>query len=226
MTHAVRRVPGQRTSNTRRPGAVYAHTTRRVDHYGMPGTGVEDCYVGKSRDVARRTLQHAGQLPQRTGEVCEQPWWDLRVGEVRILEQGVWTDDELDARERYWIALLQPRFNDRDNPRPDRIRKLEARRHRDARDVAAGLQPRAWGSVQPAPSRWRAARRVLRSRWTWWLLLWTVSTVVLAVVDVAGQDLTLRQAAVAVTVVMVGGWVWWRFDGRPRWRRWVRRPSR
>ncbi len=214
------RVPGQR-STLRRPGFVYAHTTRRVDRHGMPTEGVEDGYVGKSRNVARRTLQHAGLAPQRTGEIREQAWWDLKVGDVRIVEQGVWTDGELDVRERYWIAALQPRYNDRDSTRPDRIRKLEARRHRDARDVAAGLTPRQWEAAQTARTGrcWLAARWVLRSHWTWWLCAWTVFTAWLAVVDVAGQNLTLRQAAYVAGGTLVAGWVWWRVKGRRVWRR-------
>lgn len=217
------RVPGQRT--TRRPGAVYAHTTRCVDSAGMPADGVEDGYVGKSRDVERRTAQHAGELPQRTGEVVQQNWWDLRVGDTRILESGLWTDDELDARERYWIAALQPRYNDVANEgRADRIRKFEARRHRDVRDLAAGLTPRQWDAAPvPAGRWWPFARRVLRSRWTWWLAAWAAFTVALAVVDVVGQYLTLRQSAYVTASGMVGGWLWWRFYARRKVNRWVRR---
>lgn len=136
----------------------------------MPVGGVEDGYVGQSRNVARRTLQHAGLAAQRTGEVCEQPWWDLRVGETRILETGNWTDEEMDARERHWIATLQPRYNDRDCPRPDRIRKLEARRHRENRDAARG----------PGSAWWREVKRALRLPVTWRLLAWAVLTVAVA----------------------------------------------
>lgn len=208
MTQTIRRIPGQRA--TRRPGFVYLHTTQCVDRCGMPTDGVEDGYVGRSRDVERRTAQHAGEVPQRTGEVVQQNWWDLRVGGTRILESGLWTDDELDARERYWIALLQPRYCDRDNPRPDRIRKFEAQRHRAARDAARS----------PFARWWPAVCRVLRSRWTWWLVAWAAATVAL---DVLGQNLTLRESAYGAAAVLGGVWVWWRLEGRKRWRRWVRR---
>lgn len=226
MTQTVRRSPGQRATACR-PGSVYLHITCRVDRHGMPIDGVEDGYVGKSRDVERRTLQHAGRLPQRTGEVTEAPWFDLRVGDVRILETGDWTDAELDARERYWIGRLQPRYNDQSNEgRPDRIRKLEARQHRDARDVARGLLPRRWGPVY-TPSRRDRWREVLASPWTWWGTAWVLLTSgSLWILDEFGQDLTLQAvgwSGLAAVVVLA----WWRFTGRHaarrRWRRLWRR---
>jgi hypothetical protein len=239
VTQTYRPVPGQR-AYVRRPGAVYLHTTRCVDRYGMPADGVEDGYVGRSRDVARRTNQHAGLVPQRDGTVCEQPWWDLKVGDVQILERGMFTDDELDTRERYWIASLQPRFNELDNPRPDRIRKLEARRHRDARDAARGLVPRQWEPLQidpvtpVTPGRvWPTVKRVLRSAWTWWFLAWAASTVTAWIVvgwlaDEIGQVLMPSwQLLLAAALATAGvGRLWWWASGRKRWRRWKRRLTR
>lgn len=211
MTETHRR-PGR--STTHRPGFVYLHTVRRVDSAGMLAAGVEHGYVGQSRNVARRTLQHAGVLPQRTGEKVQQAWWDLRVGEVRILEQGSWTDVELDIRERYWIAALQPRYNDRDNPRQDRIRKIEARRHREVRDAARGFQ------LQHLAALWR--------RWMWWPVAWVALTCVAGgvAVDVSGHDLTpggVLGVGVVVAVVLAQVRRWWRTSACKRWNKWKRR---
>jgi hypothetical protein len=182
VTQTYRQIPKQRT-DVRRPGIVYAYTTRRVDRRGMPADGVEEGYTGRTRDVTRRNAQHAGLVPQRDGAIAEQPWYDLRVGEVRIVEQGMLTDEELDGLERRWIAKLRPRYCDKDNPRTDKIRKLEARRHRDVRDVARGLAPRQWEPlridpvVPGAPGRvWPVVKAVLRSRWTWWAVAWACTT--------------------------------------------------
>lgn len=151
----------ERGVGVRRPGTVYLHITRRVDRRGIPVDGVEDGYIGQARDVTRRTAQHAGEIPQRSGEIAESPWFDLKTGATVTLAEGSFTNDELDEREEAWIAKLQPRFNDRHNPRRDKIRKFEARRHRDNRDIARGLTPRQWEPLQVAPAK----RRRLSAKW-------------------------------------------------------------
>jgi hypothetical protein len=126
-----------------RYGAVYGY------HLRDPATGGVRCddYVGQARDPTRRDKQHRGELPQRDGQVREQPWSDLIVG-WRILEQGVWTDAELDARERNWIAACRPRMNMVDNEsNPNRIPIYEQRRQRDQRDAARGLPARDWRRI-------------------------------------------------------------------------------
>lgn len=180
-----------------RPGAVYGYDVR--DHH----TGVvRPCdYVGQSRVPELRDRQHRGLAAQRDGQVREQPWADLIVGPMRILETGVWTDAELDAAELKWMARCGSRLNCRDNDRPDRIPIYEQRRQRDERDVAKGLAPRDWGrqatpvrTAQPAaftarPSMWRRliASRVVRwagrkvrtaaRRTAPWLAAWVALTV-------------------------------------------------
>ena len=202
----------------------------------MPTDVVENGYVGQARVLARRTAQHAGEIPQRSGEVVESPWFDLKTArEPGVLESGTWTDAELDEREQAWIAKLQPRYNDRDNPRPDKIRKLEARRHRDARDVARGLVPRQWEPVRvdpvvpAAPGRvWPVVKAVLRSRWTWWAVAWAVATVALwqllaAAAAEVGADVPGR--TLVLTAAITAGLGLWklRAETRRRWRRWKRR---
>ncbi|MER7280436.1 hypothetical protein ABT369_38965 [Dactylosporangium sp. NPDC000244] len=204
MTQTYWLIPGRR-ADVRRPGAVYLHITRRVDRYGMPVDGVEDGYVGRARDVARRTAQHAGLIPQRSGEIVESAWFDLKEGETVVLESGLFTDAELDERERAWIGKLRPRYNDRDNPRPDRIRKFEARRHRDTRDAARGLVPRQWEpsqiGVKPAKSRamsakWRRRRNVALA----YVGAWAGLTVLLWLLTAAAcADLPWRTFPIAAT---------------------------
>jgi len=239
MTAAPRfAVPRNDRRTVRRPGTVYLHLTWCVDRRGMPTGVVENGYVGQARVLARRTAQHAGEIPQRSGKVVESPWFDVKTArEPVVLESGTWTDVELDEREQAWIAKLQPRYNDRDNPRRDKIRKLEARRHRDARDIARGLVPRQWEPVRvdpvvPSPPRrvWPVVKAILGSPWTWWAVAWastavTAWIVVGSAVDGTGQELAagwrlLLAAALATACV---GRLWWWATGRRKWRRFKRR---
>ncbi|GAA2347039.1 hypothetical protein [Dactylosporangium salmoneum] len=185
MTQTYRSTLGRRAS-ARRPGHVYLYPTFRVDQAGMPCGDVENGYVGKSaRPFGVRDDEH--RRGKGGDPALVSPWSDLATpGSPVILESGMYTDAELDERERYWIAKLQPRYNDRGNEaRGDRIRKLEARRHRDSRDVARGLTPRQWAPlrvdpVTPAKSaKWRHRRnRALTYAAVWPALtglLWLLS---------------------------------------------------
>lgn len=129
----------------RRYGAVYAYDV--ADHH----TGVvhEGDYVGQSRVPELRDRQHRGLAPQRDGTVREQPWADLIVGPMRILEAGMFTDAELNQAEIRWMVRCRSRLNFRDNPNPVKIPIPVQQRERDARDIAAGLAPRDWS--RPAP---------------------------------------------------------------------------
>lgn len=226
MTQTVRRPPGQRIR--RRLGYVYAYDTLRVDEHGVAAdTGVEVGYVGQTvQRLSARDDQHRGIAggPDGTPAKC-QPFSDLIVGSVRVVEQGMWTQAELDERERFHIERLRPRYNHEHNG--DNLLRVPiyvARRQRDARDAARGVAPQSWAPTRQISRRgWSAAMQVLRSRWTWWLLLWAAFTAGLAVVDVAGQHLTLRESAYLATAGLAGGWLWWRFYARRRVRRWTRR---
>lgn len=152
-----------RRRNTRRPGIVYAYETACVDRRGMPASGTEEGYVGQSRQtLEQRDAQHMGARANRSGVLCPQPWSDL-VRRKRVVEQGMWTDADLDAREQYWITKLKPRYNWEHNEGPHRVGVLDARAQRDARDRAAGLPERVWPPLRGQASV-RPARRVSRVR--------------------------------------------------------------
>jgi hypothetical protein len=154
MTQTLRRPPRQ-DPNVRRKGRVYLFKTLCV-HESGPQVGLvldgttEEGYVGKTRQtLSQREQQHRGGAPD--GEVTEfedleeQPWFSITVGGIQLLEQGMWTDEELAERERYWIRRIGPRYNYVDNlDCVRRIPKPVARQHRDNRDRAAGLAPRQW----------------------------------------------------------------------------------
>ncbi len=223
------RVPRQRTQ--RRLGTVYAYDTLCVDEHGLvANTGVEVGYVGKTvQRLSARDDQHRGIAggPDGTPAKC-QPFSDLIVGGVRVIEQGMWTEEELAERERFHIGRLRPRYNHEFNgSNPLRVPIYVARQQRDARDAARGVVPQQWAPTRQPARRWR---RLLRSPWTWWLSGW-LATVVGALVAVSwlsdrtGQDLTWQARAWVAVVVATGavGWLWWRLSGRRRWRRWMRR---
>lgn len=210
MTQTLRRPPRQ-NSGVRRKGRIYLFTTLRVHESGtrvglvLDGT-TEDGYVGKTRQtLAQREQQHRGGSadgePVPGEDLEEQPWWDISVGGIQLLEQGFWTDDELAERETFWIHQVKPRYNYVENlDNKNRIPKFTAREHRDNRDRAKGLTPRQWApfksqsgpAVRPAiqqsprrkrkpmPIKWRRRRN---SALVWlgsvpatWLLLALVGT--------------------------------------------------
>lgn len=199
MTQTLRRPPRQ-NPGVRRRGAVYLFKTLCV-HESGPRVGLvldgstEDGYVGKTRQtLAQREQQHRGgsadggpvRDAEEDEEVEEQPWWDLTVGGIQLLEKGNWTDDELAKKEVEWIHRIRPQYNYVDNlDNERRIPKFTAREHRDNRDRAKGLTPRQWQpfatqrgiridpaklSRQPArksqhlPVKWRRRRN--------WTLAW------------------------------------------------------
>jgi hypothetical protein len=87
--------PPQVGPDVRRRGAVYGIPTLPVDADGriVPGPPVVG-YVGQTRQtVKQREGQHRD----------DKPFGDLIVGGSWVIEEGVWSDDELDARERYYI---------------------------------------------------------------------------------------------------------------------------
>jgi hypothetical protein len=161
VTQTLRRPPRQ-DPNVRRKGRIYLFRTLRV-HESGPRVGLvldgstEEGYVGKTRQtLSQREQQHRGGAPD--GEVTEfedleeQPWFEITVGGIQLLEQGMWTDDELAERERFWIRQIGPRYNYVDNLNcKRRIPKPVAREHRDARDRAKGLPPRDWPAFGTAP---------------------------------------------------------------------------
>ncbi len=232
MTQTVRRVPGQRTA--RRLSFVYAYDTLRVDEHGMvANTGIEVGYVGKTvQRLSARDDQHRGIAggPDGTPAKC-QPFSDLIVGGIRIVEQGMWTEAELDERERFHIERLKPRYNHEHNGgNPLRVPIYVARQQRDARDAARGVTPQTWAPPRAPARRRLVAKRVMCSPWTWWLAGWLAAVVgVLVAVswaaDKSGQDLTLLVRAWTAAIVATAGvgWLWWRWSGRRRWRRFWRR---
>lgn len=170
MTQTVKRIPGQRT--TRRLGFVYAYDTLRVDANGMPTSGIQVGYVGKTvQKLNARDDQHRGLAPGPDGTPAEcQPFSDIIVGSIRIVEQGMWTDAELDDRETAYIAALLPAYNHQKQPagNPNRIWLSDSRRFRDNRDLARGLQPRTWPefrSARNAPCRPDVRRSKLSPKW-------------------------------------------------------------
>lgn len=226
MTQTVRRIPGQRTM--RRPGIVYAYTTLKVDSQGLiaagAAAGTEEGYVGQTvQRLSARDDQHRGVTGGPDGSPAKcQPWSDLIVGSVRVVEQGLWTEAELDERERFHIERLKPRYNHEHNGgNPLRVPIYVARRQRDARDAARGVVPQTWAPARVPASRWRAVKRVLRSRWSWWTVAWLAAFAVLS--DISGQDLTVGARALTASGALAGGWLWWRWSGRRRWRRFRRR---
>ncbi len=104
----------------------------------------------------RRTrLDYVGQtirgLDIRFGEhLDDKPWADLAVSsQPVIVEQGMWTKAERDAREKAAIERIRPRYNYEHNlGNPERIpiydpatRRYVQLEHRHLRDRAAGLEP-------------------------------------------------------------------------------------
>jgi hypothetical protein len=143
------------TQTLRRPPRQDPNVRRMV---GLVLDGTTECgYVGQTRQtLTAREQQHRGGAPDGTpivGEnLEEQPWRDISVGGIYLIEEGMWTDEELDGRERFHTERLKPRYPfmlNTDNPR--RIPKPVAREHRDARDRAKGLPPRDWPAFRTAP---------------------------------------------------------------------------
>lgn len=230
--------------HVRRRGAVYGIMTVAVDDRGLPIPGAAPVvgYVGQSRQtVWQREQQHRDS----------QPFSDIIVGGSWTIEEGYWTDAELDAREQWYIrngAVLvpgqkpqRPKYNiDCNRGNPDRILPWDAVAHRQAREP--GWQPPVKGAYVPrqrrpglAPVAVVVRRRRLRIRWT----RRRVQAAVLAAVWLvlfagfwrAGWDVWSgwdgpRNAAVGASVVMGCAAVLWAWAGKPKRRRRRRRVRR
>lgn len=179
MVTTARRIPRQRRRPLlARPGRLYLILTLPVDAFGnvIPGPP-EVGYIGQTRQqVWQRGDQH---------RAC-QPFADIIVGDVLLLDQGVWTDEQLSAREEMWIRngvsvggrpRQRPRYNhDCNLDNPDRIEIWRAVEHRQRREP--GWQPpkdRAWVPRQRVPVRPARTRPGVVGWWErhrWWVAGW------------------------------------------------------
>lgn len=144
-------------TGVRRPGAIYGLDI--ADHDTLIAAAVhkvmKDDYVGQTRQKGRaRESQHRD----------DKPYEDLIVGSAHVLEQGMWTDEELDEREVYWIRRLCPRMNYEHNlDNPDRIEIWRQKEQRWVRDDAAGrarwvpLEQRQPSGLLDQPMAFRSA---------------------------------------------------------------------
>ncbi|WP_051797277.1 hypothetical protein [Catenuloplanes japonicus] len=213
-----------RLSSVVRRGIVYGITTLTHECAlamlrGEPITaGTEFGYAGKTRQrLAARERQHRDT----------QPWSDLIVGEAFVVEQGMWDEPELDARELAVIAGWRPRYNISGNwDNPGRVKPWDAVAQRHARDDAAG-RPRWVPPVERAPVVFATPpwwRRALAAWPPWsaklvvwavaWLLLWALVQAVLTEMGVPDSG--------ALAVPVSGGLLGWglrRGGARFAWKR-------
>lgn len=150
----------------KRQGVIYGYNTLAQD--SATGGQVEVGYVGQTiQPLASRDRQHRGLAPQPDGTPAKcQPWSDIIVGGVYIIEQGSWTCDEIDEREEFHIRRLRPRYNSTHNGSNEwRVPLAVAQRQRDERDRRAGLEPRDWSDCRPAkaPDKMSLASRLVRA---------------------------------------------------------------
>jgi hypothetical protein len=153
--------PVPRAYQGRRLGTVYCYHTWRPGPDGAPTQVVEVGYVGQTvQTLAARDSQHRGVSRGPYGEAPRcQPWSDIIVGGVYVVEQGMWTCDELLRRELFHIDRLRPRYNHSGNlANRHRVPVHEARRQRQCRDRARGVLVTTW------PAGGRTALGVRRRR--------------------------------------------------------------
>ncbi|MEV1013802.1 hypothetical protein AB0I89_23915 [Micromonospora sp. NPDC049801] len=189
------RLPRQRPpAGERRQRAVYGIMTLDVDRQGIPIPGAAPVvgYIGQSRQtVWQREQQHRD----------EQPFADIIVGGSWTIEEGFWTQQELDERERRHIrngvVLLpgqkpqRPKYNiDFNRENPDRIKPWEAVAHRQAREP--GWQPPVKGA-RVSRQRRTALAASSPTAVTAWAWEWTPERI--------------KAAVWAVAVLAVIGWV-------------------
>ncbi|MFY1686518.1 hypothetical protein [Plantactinospora sp. WMMB782] len=226
-------------AEVRRRGAVYGIPCWAVDEHGMPIVGqVVVGYVGQSRQTVK----------QREGQHRDcQPFSDVIVGGSWTIEEGRWTDAEMDERERYYIrngVVLTPgqvpqrpvynyEFNT-DNP--GRIEIWRAIKHRQRRE--SGWMPPPKDSRVPRPRRAggpqvpvRASRSRLARWWErrrWWVCGLAVLWLAFFAAGLRGSWLlwdAVRVGPAAVTASAPFMAVWGSI-GYLRVRRWWRRVTR
>lgn len=121
--------------DVRRPGVVYGLDV--IDHDSwMAGTPqvMPNDYIGRTRQKGRlRENQHRDT----------QPFSDVIVGSPRVLWEGLCTDDELNATEKWFIRHgvngIRPRLNEKLNENnPRMIAKDSQQEQRHARDDREG----------------------------------------------------------------------------------------
>jgi hypothetical protein len=190
-------------------------------------------YIGKSRQtVKQREEQHRDT----------QSFSDVIVGGSWTIEEGWWTDAELDEREQYYIrngvvlaaglAPERPVYNYEFNlDNPDRIEIWRAVEHRQAREpgwlppVKDARVPRQ-RVAQPAVVRSPLVRWWERRRW--WVVGLAAMWLLLFVGGLRGSWLLwgdvkplLAAAGSSAPFVLVQGEIW-----RRRMRAWWRRATR
>jgi hypothetical protein len=125
-------------------------------------TVLRDAYIGETaRDPFTRFMEH----------LYEQPFGDTIVGKPRVDPRVFGSKDEVWAAEREAVERLRPVYNYEYNlNNPDRIPIPEARRQREERDRAKGIEPPTWDKA-PRPERQapqaRPSRRVPRLSVKW-----------------------------------------------------------
>jgi hypothetical protein len=114
-------------------------------------------YVGQTRQLPKaREEQHRD----------DKPWADLIVRMV-ILETGMWTDAELDAREEAAIRRVRPRYNYTHNlANPERIEMWRQPQQRAVRDALRTPAVAGYGLLSPHRSDY--ARRFDPRSWPCW----------------------------------------------------------
>jgi hypothetical protein len=136
-------------------GIIYAWLVYEID----PRTGrlpPPDPATGERRTRLDYVGQTIRTLDVRAEEHLEdKPWADIVVSDRPIVvEQGMWTKAERDAREVAAIKRIRPRYNHDDNlDNPERIEIYRQLDQRHNRDRAAGRE--LW---LPADQRSLAAR--------------------------------------------------------------------
>jgi hypothetical protein len=171
-------------------------------------------YVGETaREPFVRFLEH----------LYDQPFGDTIVGKPEVDPRRFAGKDEVWAAEKEAVERLRPLYNYEYNlDNPDRIPIPEARRQREARDRAKGVEPPTWDRPVAEVSR-RRSYGWLASRPAGLVYLWLA-------LAAGGCWASVHWAALAVAdgakVGVVGAsfpfavW-WWR-----RLRRWFRRAGR
>lgn len=173
----------------------------------------------------------------------DQPWGDTIVGHPHVDPRVFAGKAQVLAAEQAAVIAEKPLYNIKyQKGAPHQIPQWTAREQRAERDRRRGAATPDWAAkkavridpvVPVVPSRvWPRVKAVLRSRWTWWLAAWTLSTVVAWQVfgwaaDKTGHDLTvpdrLLDAAVTGPALWAAARLWWWASGQRRWRRWKRR---